>query len=260
MGSLLSRIKGKYRRTSAERFCRRMGLVGTSVPIISFTFDDAPRSAFSTGGEILKLNGIRATFFVSFGLLGRQTEMGPIATRNDLVNAVKEGHELGCHTFDHLDTWQTTTEKFIESVIRNQKALGRILPSTTFRTFAYPLSQPRPAVKSMLERYFICCRGGGQIPNIGMTDLNLLKAYFLDRRNNLDIEQVKKVIDYNSSRQGWLIFATHDIAENPSPYGCTPEFFREVVEYSARSGALLLTVGETCEKIKTTDSHLAAAI
>lgn len=248
--SLLSRITGKYHRTLAERFCQRIVAIKTSVPIISFTFDDAPRTAFTTGGDILRSFSARATFFVSLGLLGSETEVGSIGSRDDLLHAMEEGDELGCHTFDHWDTWQTTPEKFMESVVRNKQALDRIFPGKCFKTFAYPISEPRPAVKCRLEKYFICCRGGGQVPNVGMADLNLLKAFFLDRRNKIDIHLVRKLIDYNTSCRGWLIFATHDVTESPSPYGCTPKLFGEVVEYAARSGALLLPVGKGCEKLQ----------
>ena len=57
------------------------------------------------------------------------------------------------------------------------------------------------------------------------------------------------MIDRNSLSRGWLIFATHDVTDNPSPYGCTPTFFQGVVDYAAKSGAMLLTVGEACEKL-----------
>jgi hypothetical protein len=39
------------------------------------------------------------------------------------------------------------------------------------------------------------------------------------------------------------------VANNPSPFGCTPEFFEKVVDYAASSGSLLLTVQEACEKL-----------
>jgi peptidoglycan/xylan/chitin deacetylase (PgdA/CDA1 family) len=249
VSKLLSRIKGKYRRTLAERFCRRTVLIEASVPIISFTFDDAPLTAFTMGGDILKSHDARATFYVSLGLLGTQTEEGAIACPKDLVRAVEEGHELGCHTYDHWDTWQTNTNKFIQSVGRNKEALSRIIPGADFKTFAYPISEPRPIIKSRLEKYFVCCRGGGQIPNIGLTDLNLLKACFLDKKTGANMNLVKRVIDQNTSYRGWLIFATHDVTDNPSLYGCTPTFFEEVVDYAAKSGALLLPVGVACEKL-----------
>jgi peptidoglycan/xylan/chitin deacetylase (PgdA/CDA1 family) len=232
-----------------------MVVINTPVPIISFTFDDAPRTAFHIGGEILRSHGARGTFFVSLGLLGSQTEVGAIASADDLLRAVKEGNELGCHTFDHRDTWQTSAQRFIASIVKNKQALEKILPGSDFRTFAYPISEPKPSIKSQVEKHFICCRGGGQTFNSGKGDLNLLKAYFLDKRTKVDTNLVKKMIDHNISCRGWLIFATHDVTDNPSPYGCTPSFFREVVEYAALSGALLLPVGKACEVLQLSTSE-----
>ncbi len=251
MNKLASRIVGKYHRTLANRFCQQMVEINIPVPIISFTFDDAPRSAFNTGGDILRSYGAKATFFLSFGLLGTETEVGKIATQDDLLLAVNEGNELGCHTFDHLDAWHTSTGKYMQSIIENGQALNRMLPGEHFKTFAYPKSGAKLSVKYGLQKRFICCRSGGQVPNIGMADMNMLKACFLDKRTNIDMNYVKKVIDHNTERRGWLIFATHDVTENPSPYGCTPDFLREVIEYSAFSGALLLPLKEAYTNITT---------
>lgn len=250
MGTLVSRIAGKYRRTLASGLYRRIASIETTIPIISFTFDDAPRTAFDTGGDILRSYGAKATYYISLGLLGATTEVGTIASTDDLLGAVDEGHELGCHTFDHLYAWQTNPEKFVESIVRNKNALDTLLPGTHFRTFAYPIGVPRPSVKVKLEKHFLCCRGGGQAPNVGVADLNLLKAYFIDNKNNVDIDSIKKMIDHSVSSSGWLIFATHDVAEKPSPYGCKPHFFAEVVKHAAQSGAVLLPVIDALERLQ----------
>jgi peptidoglycan/xylan/chitin deacetylase (PgdA/CDA1 family) len=218
------------------------------VPIVSFTFDDAPRTAFTTAAEILMTRGARATFFMSLGLLSSETEVGPIATEGDLASALKQGHELGCHTFDHLDAWYTATREFVRSVEKNKRALDGILPGAKFRTFAYPKSGPNISTKLNLEKYFVCCRGGGQAPNLGTADLNLLKGFFLNNREQ-DTDRIRRVIDENASACGWLIFATHDVSDDPSPHGCTSSLFAKTVEYAARSGALLLPVGEAYDRV-----------
>ena len=41
--------------------------------------------------------------------------------------------------------------------------------------------------------------------------------------------------------------ATHDVDDNPSPYGCTPGFFEEIVRYAVNSGAVILPVNKTYE-------------
>jgi len=57
------------------------------------------------------------------------------------------------------------------------------------------------------------------------------------------------VIDRNATSNGWLIFATHDVTEHHTPYGCTPEFFSEVVRCSIDSGARILPVADACQMI-----------
>lgn len=248
---LLSRILWKCRRTISNRSCRRLVEIKSTVPIISFSFDDAPRTAFVNGGEILEAHGARGTFFVSLGMLESDSPSGIIASPDDLHRAVKRGHELGCHTFNHKDPWKTKTDIFEQSVLHNRQALSRLFPNTLFSTFAYPLCGPNPTIKSRMGKLFQCCRGGGQMFNVGKADLNLLMAFFLDLRNNDTIDTVKNLIDRNSEYRGWLIFATHDVDDNPSPYGCTKGFFEEVVAYSAHSGARLLTVGKACSEIQS---------
>jgi hypothetical protein len=78
-----------------------------------------------------------------------------------------------------------------------------------------------------------------------------LKGYFLDHRNRNDVDMVKRMIDENAACNGWLIFATHDVSDNPSAYGCTPDYFQKVVAHAARSGATVLTVAKAFEKIRS---------
>jgi peptidoglycan/xylan/chitin deacetylase (PgdA/CDA1 family) len=247
MNNLFLRINGKYRRTLATNFCRRVVLIKSPVPIVSFSFDDAPKTAFKMGGAILNSIGAKATYYLSLGLLGQKTEVGKIATPDDLALAVDEGHELGCHSYDHLDAWHTTKQHYMESVISNRKALFSILPNEKFESFAYPKSGPTLSVKYELQNYFLCCRGGGQVANIGHFDLNLVKSYFIDRRLNLDFDTIKQSIDNNTQNNGWLIFSTHDVSDEPSIYGCNSNLLQRVVEYSAQSGALLLPVSKACK-------------
>jgi peptidoglycan/xylan/chitin deacetylase (PgdA/CDA1 family) len=218
-------------------------------PIISFSFDDAPRSAFRVGGGILESYNARATYYVTLGLLGLESPGGVIASADDLRCAKEAGHDLGCHTYDHCEPWDTPTEDFVKSIKKNQSAIADILPGFIFSTFAYPLDDPCPSTKRRVGELFTCCRGGGQIYNKDTADLNLLKAYFLDRRNRNDKDAVIRMIDENTACRGWLIFATHDVADNPSPYGCTPDLFKEVVEYATHSDASVLTVTKAFDRL-----------
>jgi hypothetical protein len=96
---------------------------------------------------------------------------------------------------------------------------------------------------------FACARGGGQTFNAGNADLNYLSAHFLEKTRH-DPDAVKDMIEHNRVACGWLIFATHDVCDAPTPYGCTPDFFEDIVQCSVRSGARIVPVAEALHSLQ----------
>lgn len=245
-----TRARGKYHRTGAQWLYRRDLPLRYGRPLISFTFDDFPQSALRIGGPILKRAGGAGTYYASLGLMNRQEPSGRMFTLEDLRAVTPEGHELGCHTFGHFHSWETAAGVFEDSIVENRDALDRLLPGARFATFSYPICAPRITTKRRMSRHFSACRGGGQTLNVGVADLNYLAAFFLEKSRD-DVALIKRVIDENRNASGWLIFATHDLERDPSPYGCTPEFFEEIVAYAAASGAEILTVEQALSKLSS---------
>jgi peptidoglycan/xylan/chitin deacetylase (PgdA/CDA1 family) len=241
-----SRLNAYYKRNAARLVFRRPLAIRTQVPLISFTFDDFPRSALVAGGAILNRYGLSGTYYASLGLLGKDSPSGPICVPGDLRELRERGHELGCHTFSHCHSWDTEKSAFETSLIQNRAALSELLPGAEFTSFSYPISEPRPLTKRRVAEYFLSCRAGGQRFNTGTVDLNLLAAYFLEKSRDR-VQAVKNLIDDNRAVRGWLIFATHDVSESPSRFGCTPGFFEDIVQYAASSGARILPVVNALE-------------
>ena len=243
---LLRRIEGFCQRAATRSFFKRPVTVDLQQPIISFTFDDFPRSALLTGGAILERFGLRGTYYASFGLMGRTAPTGEIFGPEDAAALVARGHELGCHTFSHCHSWETRTNEFESSLLENRAALETLLPGARFRTFSYPISPPRPHTKRMVGQRFAAARGGGQTFNVGQADLTYLRAYFLEKARH-DRHAIKSLIEQNRAARGWLIFATHDVCNAPTPYGCTPDLFEDIVNCSVRSGARIVPVAEAIQ-------------
>lgn len=223
-------------------------------PVVSFTFDDFPVSALLRGGETLREHNALGTYYVALGLLQTEAPVGRIASEGDVKAVAAAGHELGCHTFAHCHSYRTAPRPFEESVAENQAVLNRFLPGVTFRTMSYPISCPRPGTKRRMEKRFSCCRGGGQAFNRNSVDLNNAASFFLEKsRNNIDA--VKRVIDQNAAENGWLIFSTHDVTENPTQFGCTPAFFRDAVRHTIASGAQILPVSAAVDLLRSEASQ-----
>ena len=244
----LARAQGKYQRTTARYLSRRLFSIRPRTPIISFTFDDFPRSALWTGGRILKSFGLVGTYYASLGLIGKEIETGTMLVAADLAALLQQGHELGCHTFDHCHAWNTQPQRFEDSINENRVALEGLAATASFKSLSYPIGVPRAQTKRIASKYFACCRGGGQTFNIGTVDLNYLSALFLEQSRD-DPRAIKRVIDENSKARGWLIFATHDISDIPTQWGCLPRMFEDIVEYSVNSGARILPVFRAYESI-----------
>lgn len=248
MFRLTARLKGRYQRMSSRYLGRRSFQMANSEPIISFTFDDFPRSAMLTGGEILGEFNIQGTFYASLGLAGKDTPTGRIFAIDDLAELVRTGHELGCHTYSHCDAWETNPKAFESAVLDNRRALKAILPTITFQSLSYPISPPRPATKRRVSKHFSTCRGGGQRFNQNRADANHLANFFLEQSRD-DLSTIQRLIDLNSAARGWLILSTHDVCPNPTPYGCAPSLFAEVVRYAVASGAMILPVTRAWQSV-----------
>ena len=243
-----SKWLNRCRRLMSRCLFGRTLKMKNDVPLISFTFDDFPRSALLTGGDILKRYGIAGTYYASLGLMDRDTPTGRAFSQVDLAKLLDDGHELGCHTFNHSHAWDTNARRFEKAILENREMLTSICPTARFRTLSYPVSFPHPHVKKIAARHFACCRAGGQTINLRSVDLNSLRAHFLEQSRH-DPQKAKALIDRNRRERGWLIFATHDVCDTPSRFGCDPVFFENIVRHAHASEARILTIAQAFDVV-----------
>ena len=166
---------------------------------------------------------------------------GRAFSKADLLQVVGEGHELGCHTYAHCHAWDTSPQVFEENIVTNRRELQKLLPTAEFKSLSYPIAWPRPDTKRRVAKYYSCARSGGPSFNLGRADANNLQATFIEKHRD-NPEWMLRLIEANARAGGWLVFATHDVTENPTPFGCTPELFDRVVQAAAGSGARVLPV------------------
>lgn len=246
---LVRKLINKYKRISVDYSFRKPLILSNNTAYVSFTFDDFPISAYNCGGAILDKYKVKGTYYVSFGLLNNICPSGKIADVDIVKSVVKDGHELGCHTYSHSNAWETSPDNFESSLIKNDRALQEIFPGNKFNTFSYPLGNVTPMVKRISEKYFNCSRGGRQKLNKGIIDLNNLNSFFIDRRKKETFENVNHIIEDNFKNKGWLIFVTHGISEDSSPYSCDPAYFENIVKCVINGGGHVMPVNEVYEAI-----------
>src|ERR1700761_4440439 len=83
------------------KIAARTAIMTNQRAIVSFTFDDFPRSAVSNGARILESYGARGTFYAAGSYCGKTIDGIVQYSKEDLLRLVRDGHEIGCHTFHH---------------------------------------------------------------------------------------------------------------------------------------------------------------
>lgn len=221
-------------------------------PIVSFSFDDFPRSAYSVGGSILENFGARGTYYTACGLMNTCNELGDQFRMDDLDSLLDRGHELASHTYSHLSARSVSCEAFCQDVEKGRQAIEKVTGADSLN-FAYPFGHVTLCAKQALGKQALgkqalgmrLASARGIFPGFNgpQADLNLLRANSL--YGDLDgAGHVEELIVENCRRKSWLIFYTHDVRPNPSPYGCTPALLETAVSCAAQSGCRILTVRE----------------
>ncbi len=220
-----------------ERIRNRLALMDrrSAVPawldaaVASITFDDFPSSAYEIGGKILEASGLRATYFVSGCYMGRTVESVPYFQAAHLREIHAKGHEIGCHTYDHVKLGEAGARYAVETCKRNAKFVADTIGADVEMTsFAYPNGDASVPVKAALAKRFPLCRGVRQAQNAGSVDLAQLNIVSLEIRHAGQTD-LAGIIAAAKAQKSWLVFLSHDVAESPSPYGSTPAMIEDVV-------------------------------
>jgi len=229
--------------------CTRPAKVKWPDGVVSFTFDDFPRSAWVEGGAILERLGLRGTYYAAMGLAGGEDQLGPMFDFDDLRAAYARGHEIACHTFSHRDCRRASSAEIVGEIETNAAALAQALDGAAASDFAYPFGAVSQAAKSALAHRFASCRGCGPGVNHGTVDLADLFSNSLYGAT-FDRARLFGLIDRARDIGGWTIFYTHDVRDAPSAYGCTPAQFAEIVGYAADK-AVVLPVRDVLTRLGT---------
>ncbi len=243
MRSLFNRTKSLIDRIRIQKITT----LKLQNPVITFSFDDVPETAFNVARKILMDYNYRGTYYVSLGLMDRDSALGKMFSLSSIEAAFAEGHELGCHTYSHINSFKVSLKKVSESIEKNQREIEKIFPGFRFANFSYPFGEVTAGLKKIVNEKFLSGRTSYIGLNHGIVDLNALKATAMDS-NSMDLKAVQKLINRSRELKAWIIFYTHDVRENCSPFGCKPKFFEDVVKLCQQNNLEVLTVNQTLQK------------
>jgi len=217
-------------------------------PVASITFDDFPRSAWREAGPILERHGARATYYAAGRFCGQSEDGLDYYTPEDLTAIRDAGHEIGCHTFSHQYGTGVSSKALDEDVARNQTFVAGLLGDYPLSSFAYPYGDVSPRTKLLFSSRFPTSRGIRRGVNAGLIDLAQLKAIGLEHQA-WNPTAIEAAVARASRRNGWIIFFTHDVSDDPSPFGATPEMLDHALSAVRKAGIDILPVKHALARV-----------
>ncbi|MBC2884418.1 polysaccharide deacetylase family protein [Ochrobactrum sp. CM-21-5] len=249
MKNRLNRLSQRLNDEASRKFPLRPFQLPAGERIISFTFDDVPDTAESAGARILEKYSALGTFYIAGGLVETSETQRRLISAEGCRRLAARGHDIGCHTFAHLNAPTVGREEMVADLDRNDAFLQAFEPERTGpRNFAYPYCASSVSTRRLFSDRFATCRGGGDRINRGMMDLAFLQAVEIKQPDD-EAERQTRWIDDVTADPGWLIFYTHDVSDTPTPFGCKPATFERLVAHAAASGAVILSVREALAHI-----------
>jgi peptidoglycan/xylan/chitin deacetylase (PgdA/CDA1 family) len=191
------------------------------------------------GAKLLEARGVRGSFFVCAGLLGETGHMGPYAAGDQVMQAAAAGHEIGCHTYSHLDCGQAKADDIARDLDRNRHALAGLGVAEP-TTFAFPFGDVSAQAKRVAGARFRLCRALHHGVIGPGADLNQAPAVGIEGD---DGEAVARRWMQAAARQaGWLILYTHILGPAASEFGCSVDGFTRLVDEAIAGGFDIVTV------------------
>lgn len=228
--SLLEKAAGKLKQHTARLFNTSMRALPHGERIVSICFDDFPGSAATLGADILERSGNRATYYTCFA----EPEVIDYAER---LHA--KGHEIGCHTRDHINATFNPAALFEQSCRTNKQEAAR--HNIHLKHFCYPQGGITLAAKKHVKNNYLSARGGFSGINKGHMDIfNLRSVPFYENC----IKKAHDFVNEISDKDGWLILFSHDVSDTPSPHGISIRALDALLENLHEKNIRVRPVGE----------------
>jgi peptidoglycan/xylan/chitin deacetylase (PgdA/CDA1 family) len=237
------------RRLVARYAARDPLLIPETFRCVSFTFDDFPKSAAITGRSILEDFGWRGTWFASgCYAAGTTLHYGPMYNAADLASLSGAGHEIGDHTFGHLDCARSSETNVLADIQRNAEFLMSAAGISRPLSFAFPYGETTPGLKKRLGGKFAGLRGVRRGVNRAEADRCLIRSVPVVSSARR-LEEALTCAEELAACGGWLVYSFHDIQAAPTRWGCRPEDFTTVLQSVREIGADIRTFGEALQQL-----------
>ena len=213
--------------------------------MVTFGFDDSYGSHYELAAPALEERGFRATFYT----IVRTTALGGREFMNvDYLRAMaRSGHEVGSHTYNHLNLPTLTTEE-IDYELGESKAWIEDIIGQEVESFATPMGAFDDRVLATARLYY----GNHRAVRVGMNfpgdDPYMLKGNSMVY--DAPPSQAMVLIDNAIARNGWVQIYFHDLTETYNGWSYEIDNFVEILDFAVETGVEVITVRDAVARMQ----------
>lgn len=249
-------LKGKLRRRLVRLAHRHPAVRRPERPMVTFAFDDTPASAVRRGAPILEARGVRGAYYFCAGLAGQHGHMGQYSTREDMVRVAEAGHEVGCHTYSHLDCGQASGALVADELELNAAILSDWGVADRLETFAFPYGDVGFPAKAEAAQRFTLSRALHHGLIEPGADLNQAPAIGIEGEHGE--ETARHWLAKAAERKAWLVLFTHGVEDGVTGFGASADALARLVDEALEKGFEVVTAAEGARRVSG-DAMKAAA-
>lgn len=199
---------------------------------VALTFDDGLASQVRAG-ELLRAHGLRATFYISSGLVGRKGRM----TWAQVAELARAGHEIGGHTVSHARLDELTPTEQRAEICEDRRAL--LARGHDARTLAYPYgAHDAHTARIARECGYRAARGKGGTAFAVPESLTVV--------NDTTVRAMRDAVLAGERRGGPVILVFHNVCDACGRYAVSPAALDDFLAWLAgrrAHGTVVLPLG-----------------
>lgn len=226
---------------------RKLAAEPLSQAMVSLTFDDIWKTAYTKGAADLEARGFKGSFYIT--RLYTEQPADKYANTDDIKDLIRRGHELGSHSHRHTELSKMESPDLLEDIRKVTNFLKDLGVSNS--GIAYPFGDFDGEVETEVQRYHAYARTSLEGLNDKSTSPYRLRI--IPVTTDTSTEALLGWIKAAAETRTWLILLFHDLGEPAprNPYTTSYEQFQAVLQdLSSRKGQLkVVTVADGLKEL-----------
>ena len=214
--------------------------------ILTLTFDDGLKSQYEIAFKEMQKYNYKGTLFLlaNWSGLFEGRELMNFSNAKEMQDY---GWEIGSHTLDHKNLLDLQKEKIKEELEKSKEILSD--EGFKINTLSFPFGSYSEEVIKETKKYYLASR---TMKN-GYNSIQHPNFYELKSKAVMKKHSSKEVCSWikEANRKGlWLILIFHNIGIEQTPWDCSEQKFKDILECIKNEGIVIKTIKEVLENEK----------